>query len=155
MKGRECHAGKRARHHRGADDADADGATDASRRVAADAQAEVAAAAAAAAPPARAAADAAWLGAAQREQTKVLGSLTARVRAAARQRAHRSPSDEHVRDALRRRLSAGLGEAAGVKAWNRFNDMFQWLPLAAVIEDRVACMHRLPAASGRRAHRRE
>ena len=34
-----------------------------------------------------------------------------------------------------------LGEAAGVKAWNRFNDMFQWLPLAAVIEDRVACMH--------------
>ena len=34
-----------------------------------------------------------------------------------------------------------LGEAASVKAWNRFNDMFQWLPLAAVIEDRVACMH--------------
>ena len=24
---------------------------------------------------------------------------------------------------------------------NRFNVMFQWLPLAAVIEDRVACMH--------------
>ena len=34
-----------------------------------------------------------------------------------------------------------LGEESGVKAWNRFNDMFQWLPLAAVIEDRVACMH--------------
>lgn len=34
-----------------------------------------------------------------------------------------------------------LGEEAGVQAWNRFNTMFQWLPLAAVIEDRVACMH--------------
>ena len=34
-----------------------------------------------------------------------------------------------------------LGEEAGITAWNRFNVMFQWLPLAAVIEDRVACMH--------------
>ena len=34
-----------------------------------------------------------------------------------------------------------LGETAGTRAWNRFNDMFQWLPLAAVIEDKVACMH--------------
>ena len=34
-----------------------------------------------------------------------------------------------------------LGETAGITAWQRFNDMFQWLPLAAVIEDRVACMH--------------
>ena len=34
-----------------------------------------------------------------------------------------------------------LGEEAGSIAWNRFNTMFQWLPLAAVIEDRVACMH--------------
>ena len=34
-----------------------------------------------------------------------------------------------------------LGEAAGVEAWTRFNTLFQWLPLAAVIEDKVACMH--------------
>ena len=34
-----------------------------------------------------------------------------------------------------------LGEEAGVQAWTRFNNLFQWLPLAAVIEDRVACMH--------------
>ena len=27
-----------------------------------------------------------------------------------------------------------LGEAAGVQAWTRFNNLFQWLPLAAVIE---------------------
>ena len=34
-----------------------------------------------------------------------------------------------------------LGEAAGVKTWQRLNDLFNWLPLAAVIEDRVLCMH--------------
>ena len=33
-----------------------------------------------------------------------------------------------------------LGEEEGVQAWTRFNTLFQWLPLAAVIEDRVACM---------------
>jgi hypothetical protein len=34
-----------------------------------------------------------------------------------------------------------LGEVEGARAWTRFNSLFQWLPLAAVIEDRVACMH--------------
>jgi diadenosine tetraphosphatase ApaH/serine/threonine PP2A family protein phosphatase len=34
-----------------------------------------------------------------------------------------------------------LGEAAGVKAWQRLNELFNWLPLAAVIEGRVLCMH--------------
>lgn len=34
-----------------------------------------------------------------------------------------------------------LGEIDGLKAWHRLNDLFNWLPLAAVIEDRVICMH--------------
>lgn len=34
-----------------------------------------------------------------------------------------------------------LGEGPGIRAWNRFNSLFNWLPLAAVIEDRVLCMH--------------
>lgn len=34
-----------------------------------------------------------------------------------------------------------LGDAAGVKAWQRFNELFNWLPLAALVEDQVLCMH--------------
>lgn len=34
-----------------------------------------------------------------------------------------------------------LGEPEGLRAWNRFNQLFNWLPLAAVIEDKVLCMH--------------
>jgi protein phosphatase len=34
-----------------------------------------------------------------------------------------------------------LGDEDGIKAWQRLNDLFNWLPLAAVIEDRVLCMH--------------
>ena len=29
----------------------------------------------------------------------------------------------------------------GIFAWNRINSMFNWLPLAALIEDRIVCMH--------------
>lgn len=34
-----------------------------------------------------------------------------------------------------------LGDVAGVKTWQRFNELFNWLPLAALIEDQVLCMH--------------
>ena len=34
-----------------------------------------------------------------------------------------------------------LGERVGEHAWRRFNALFEWLPLAAVIEDKVCCMH--------------
>lgn len=34
-----------------------------------------------------------------------------------------------------------LGDVAGLKAWQRLNELFNWLPLAALIEDRVLCMH--------------
>ena len=34
-----------------------------------------------------------------------------------------------------------LGESAGDAVWRRFNELFEWLPLAAVIEDRICCMH--------------
>lgn len=34
-----------------------------------------------------------------------------------------------------------LGEQSGIFVWNRINAMFNWLPLAALIEDRILCMH--------------
>ena len=33
------------------------------------------------------------------------------------------------------------GEEGGLWAWERFNNVFNWMPLAAVIEKRVICMH--------------
>ena len=34
-----------------------------------------------------------------------------------------------------------LGERNGLWAWTRLNSLFNWLPLAACIEDKVLCMH--------------
>lgn len=34
-----------------------------------------------------------------------------------------------------------LGDPHGVWAWTRLNALFNWLPLAACIEDKVLCMH--------------
>lgn len=34
-----------------------------------------------------------------------------------------------------------LGEEGGLTAWERFNSLFNWMSLAAVIEKRVICMH--------------
>lgn len=34
-----------------------------------------------------------------------------------------------------------LGEQQGLKAWQRLNTLFNWLPLAALIEEKVLCMH--------------
>ena len=34
-----------------------------------------------------------------------------------------------------------LGANGGVKVWKRFNDLFNWLPLAAVVADKIVCMH--------------
>ncbi|KAK9811526.1 hypothetical protein WJX72_005322 [[Myrmecia] bisecta] len=34
-----------------------------------------------------------------------------------------------------------LGDPNGIWAWTRINAMFNWLPLAASIEDRILCMH--------------
>lgn len=34
-----------------------------------------------------------------------------------------------------------LGDPHGVWAWTRFNTLFNYLPLAALIEDRILCMH--------------
>ena len=33
------------------------------------------------------------------------------------------------------------GEKSGLEAWERFNNLFNWMSLAAVIEKRVICMH--------------
>jgi len=42
---------------------------------------------------------------------------------------------------LSRHLLSALGEEVGIWAWERFNTVFNWMPLAAVIEKRVICMH--------------
>ena len=34
-----------------------------------------------------------------------------------------------------------LGEKGGLEAWERFNALFNWMSLAAIIEKRVICMH--------------
>ncbi|XP_034703107.1 serine/threonine-protein phosphatase BSL3-like isoform X2 [Vitis riparia] len=34
-----------------------------------------------------------------------------------------------------------LGERDGIWAWHRFNRLFNWLPLAALIEKKIICMH--------------
>jgi len=34
-----------------------------------------------------------------------------------------------------------LGPNGGIKVWKRFNDLFNWLPLAAVVADKIVCMH--------------
>ncbi|EFJ35248.1 hypothetical protein SELMODRAFT_438528 [Selaginella moellendorffii] len=34
-----------------------------------------------------------------------------------------------------------MGEWEGVWAWHRMNQLFNWLPLAAVIEEKIICMH--------------
>ncbi|CAN4100806.1 unnamed protein product [Withania somnifera] len=34
-----------------------------------------------------------------------------------------------------------MGERDGIWAWHRFNRLFNWLPLAALIEKKIICMH--------------
>ena len=34
-----------------------------------------------------------------------------------------------------------MGDQQGLWAWQRINSLFNWLPLAALIEDRIVCMH--------------
>ena len=34
-----------------------------------------------------------------------------------------------------------LGDPHGIWAWTRLNALFNWLPLAASIEDKILCMH--------------
>eukprot|EP00271_Cylindrocystis_brebissonii_P001162 TRINITY_DN11466_c0_g1_i1.p1 TRINITY_DN11466_c0_g1~~TRINITY_DN11466_c0_g1_i1.p1 ORF type:complete len:942 (+),score=168.46 TRINITY_DN11466_c0_g1_i1:136-2961(+) len=34
-----------------------------------------------------------------------------------------------------------MGEAAGIWVWQRINQLFNWLPLAALIEKKIICMH--------------
>ncbi|KAH6557496.1 hypothetical protein KP509_1Z111100 [Ceratopteris richardii] len=34
-----------------------------------------------------------------------------------------------------------MGEEHGIWAWHRFNQLFNWLPLAALVENKIICMH--------------
>lgn len=36
---------------------------------------------------------------------------------------------------------ADQGERDGIWAWHRINRLFNWLPLAALIEKKIICMH--------------
>ena len=46
---------------------------------------------------------------------------------------------------FRLECSERLGDQQGVWAWTRLNSLFNWLPLAALIEDRIICMHGGPS----------
>lgn len=39
------------------------------------------------------------------------------------------------------RLAFLQGESDGIWAWTRFNQLFNYLPLAALIEKKIICMH--------------
>lgn len=56
-------------------------------------------------------------------------------------RGNHEASDINALFGFRLECMERLGDEEGIKAWQRFNDLFNWLPLAAVIEDRVICMH--------------
>lgn len=34
-----------------------------------------------------------------------------------------------------------MGDKEGIDVWHRINDLFNWLPLAANIENKILCMH--------------
>ena len=50
-------------------------------------------------------------------------------------------SDINALFGFRLECTERLGEQQGIWAWKRLNSLFNWLPLAATIEDRVLCMH--------------
>ena len=50
-------------------------------------------------------------------------------------------SDINALFGFRLECTERLGEQQGIWAWKRLNSLFNWLPLAATIEERVLCMH--------------
>ena len=50
-------------------------------------------------------------------------------------------SDINALFGFRLECTERLGEQQGTWAWKRLNSLFNWLPLAATIEERVLCMH--------------
>ena len=50
-------------------------------------------------------------------------------------------SDINALFGFRLECTERLGEQQGLWAWKRLNSLFNWLPLAATIEERVLCMH--------------
>lgn len=57
-------------------------------------------------------------------------------------------SDINALFGFRLECTERLGEQQGIWAWKRLNSLFNWLPLAATIEDRVLCMHGGKSHSG-------
>ncbi|DBB07366.1 hypothetical protein WJX82_002389 [Trebouxia sp. C0006] len=56
-------------------------------------------------------------------------------------RGNHEASDINALFGFRLECTERLGEQQGIWAWKRLNSLFNWLPLAATIEDRVLCMH--------------
>ena len=64
-------------------------------------------------------------------------------------------SDINALFGFRLECTERIGEQQGIWAWKRLNSLFNWLPLAATIEDRVLCMHggnTLPASTAHSCH---
>lgn len=56
-------------------------------------------------------------------------------------RGNHEASDINALFGFRTECVERLGEDAGLKVWREINELFNWLPLAAIIEDKVICMH--------------
>jgi len=56
-------------------------------------------------------------------------------------RGNHEASDVNALFGFREECITRMGEEQGLWAWQRFNRLFDWLPLAAVIGGRVACFH--------------
>ena len=55
--------------------------------------------------------------------------------------AHVQASDINALFGFRLECIERMGDQQGLWAWQRINALFNWLPLAALIEDRIICMH--------------
>jgi len=54
---------------------------------------------------------------------------------------HVQASDINALFGFRLECIERMGDQQGLWAWQRINALFNWLPLAALIEDRIICMH--------------
>ena len=54
---------------------------------------------------------------------------------------HVQASDINALFGFRLECIERMGDQQGLWAWQRINALFNWLPLAALIEDRIVCMH--------------
>lgn len=56
-------------------------------------------------------------------------------------RGNHEASDINALFGFRTECIERLGERDGLEVWEAINNLFNWLPLAAIIEEKVICMH--------------